>query len=66
MERPIPTVSRIINSYYEHSSIELPNRCRRSKKLSNCDGRSLGREMKHSLCTPLTKIGNIFPNRVYL
>ena len=46
VEKAIPTISRIINNYYEHGSIELPKRSRRYNMLSDCDRRRLGKEMK--------------------
>ena len=53
VERPIPTISRIISSYYEYGFVELPKRSGRPKKLSNHDRRSLVREMKQNRCAPL-------------
>ena len=66
VERHVPTISRIINSYYEHGSIELPKRSRRPKKLSNRDRRSLVREIKRNCYAPLPEIGNNLPNLVCL
>ena len=45
VERHVPTISRIIDNYYEHDSVELPKRSRRPKKLLDHDRRSLVREM---------------------
>ena len=66
VERPVLTISRIISSYYEHGSIELPKRFGRPKKLSDCDRRSLVREMKQNHCAPLAKIDNTLSNPVCL
>ena len=66
VERPIPTISRIINSYYEYGFVELPKRSRRPKKVSGRDRRSLVREMKQYRCAPLAEIGNILPNPIGL
>ena len=66
VERLVPTISRIISSYYKHGSVELPNRSGRPKKLSNCDRRSLVREMKRNCHALLAEIGNTLPNLVCL
>ena len=64
VERYFPTISRIINSYYEHDFVELSKRFRIPEKLSNRDRRSLVRKMKCNRCAHLAKIGNILPNPV--
>ena len=66
VERHVPTISRIISSYYEHGSVELPKRSGRPKKLSDCDRRSLVREVKQNRHALLAKIGNTFPNPICL
>ena len=66
VERPVPTISKIITSYYEHGSNELPNRSRRPKKLLDHNRRSLVRVMKRNRYAPLAEIGNTIPNPVCL
>ena len=66
VERPIPTISKIISSYYEHGSVKLPKRFRRPKKLSDRDRRSLVRDMKQNRRAPLAEIGNTLPNPICL
>ena len=37
VEKHVLTISRIINNYYEYGSLELLRRCRRPKKLLDCN-----------------------------
>ena len=59
VERHVLTISRIINNYYEHGSVELPKRSGRTKKLSDCNRKNLVREMKQNCHASLAEIGNI-------
>ena len=66
VERYVPIISKIINSYFEHGYVELPKRSGRPKKLSDRDRRSLVREMKQNRCVPLAEVDNALPNPICL
>jgi transposase len=64
VDRSKSTISRIIKSYHEHGSVELPKRSGRPRKLKDVDRRILRRDLLKNHRAPLVELASNFPTPV--